>query len=127
MIREGQIAKLVGLLKARGVSLYHACQLVDFRSYLALGGIPSRARLERGKLAFTAFESDTADHKNGVWDKVFVNLSDFGRTFASGGKGVPNPYGPILLKIRPEALLEASDLAICLRSASATDFNREAE
>ena len=127
MIREGQIAKLVSLLKGRGVSLYHACQLADFRSYLAVGGIPSRACLEGGKQQFTAFETDAADRGNGVWDKVFVNLSDFGRTFANGGKGVPNPYGPIALKVRPEALFEATDVAICLRSAGAPVFDRDAE
>jgi hypothetical protein len=127
MIREGQIGELVNLLKSRRASLYHACQLADFRSYLAVGGVPSRACLEGGKQQFTAFETDGTDHSNGVWDKVFVNLSDFGVTFANGGKGVPNPYGPISLKIRPEALLEATDAAICLRSAGAAGFNRNTE
>ncbi len=127
MIREGQIAKLVNLLTSRRASLYHACQLADFSSYLAVGGIPSRACLEVGKQHFTAFETDGTDHTNCVWDKVFVNLSDFGRTFANGGKGVPNPYGPIALQLRPEALLEATDVAVCLRSAGAAGFRRDSE
>ena len=62
-----------------------------------------------------------------MWDKVFVNLSDFGSSFARGAKGVPNPYGPILFQLRPAALLEASDVAVCLWSAGATGFNRQRE
>ena len=63
--------------------LYHACQLSDFASYLSLGGIPSRALLETNGLPFTPFKTDTIDQENGVWDKVFINLSDFGHFFAS--------------------------------------------
>ena len=42
MISRNEIQSLVNLLLERNVSLYHACQLIDFESYLALGGIPSR-------------------------------------------------------------------------------------
>ena len=107
--------------------LYHACQLIDFESYLHLGGIPSRALLESKQVKFTEFQTDATDRKNSVWDKVFVNLADFGESFARGDKSVPNPYGPILFQILPSALLEASDVAICLRSAGAQGFNREEE
>lgn len=127
MITEDNIAKVVELFKARQVNLYHACQLQDFEAYLNLGGIPSRKRLEISKKEFTAFATDEMDRENGVWDKVFVNLSDFGTTFANGGGGTPNPYGPILLTIYPSALKEAEDIAITLRSAGAADFNREQE
>jgi hypothetical protein len=92
-----------------------------------VGGIPSRSHLERNSQPYTPFESDQSDHTNSVWDKVFTNLSDFGFTFAGGGPAVPNTYGPILFKIRPEALLEATDVAICLRSAGGKGFDRERE
>lgn len=121
------IKGLVDLLLQRGVSLYHACQFVDFESYLELGGIPSRALLDSEGLPYTPFETDHNDRQNGVWDKVFLNLSDFGEMFASGNSGVPNVYGPIQLQIQPQSLLEADDVAICLRSAGGRDFSRDKE
>lgn len=127
MITGSSIQSLVDLFEKRRVSLYHACQLIDFASYLSLGGIPSRALLETNELPFTPFETDTIDRVNNVWDKVFINLSDFGYFFAQAGKNVPNPYGPVLFKIRPSALSEVSDVAVCLRSAGARGFNRERE
>ncbi|MYB95632.1 hypothetical protein F4054_02815 [Candidatus Poribacteria bacterium] len=127
MITGNSIQSLVDLFAERQVFLYHACQLIDFQSYLRLGGIPSQALLETRKLPFTPFETDTIDRENNVWNKVFVNLSDFGGFFARGAKNVPNPYGPVLFKIRPSALLQASDVAICLWSAGAKGFNREHE
>ena len=127
MITGKEIQSLVNLFEERGVSLYHACQLLDFESYLALGGIPSRSLLESRDAKFTAFDTDDIDLENNVWDKVFVNLSDFGRGFAQGANSVPNPYGPVLFEMKPKALLEASDVAVCLWSAGAKGFNRESE
>jgi hypothetical protein len=124
MFRSDEIEGLVRLLEERETCLYHACQYTDFRSYLTLGGVPSRACLEANSQLFTAFQTDERDHDVEVWDKVFVNFSDFGTTYARGGKGVPNPYGPILLQIRPAALREASEVAICLRPVGAKDFDR---
>jgi hypothetical protein len=125
MIGQRQIPELVALLESRGVYLYHACQLADFASYLTLGGVPSRALLEQANTRYTEFVSDSDDHRNGVRGKAFVNLSDFGRTFASGGRAVPNPYGPVLIVLHPSALADAIDVAICLRSASHPYFKRD--
>ncbi len=127
MITGKTIQQLVNLFEERHVSLYHACQLIDFESYLALGGVPSRALLESSQAKFTSFQTDAEDRANRVWDKVFVNLTDFGSLFARGAKNVPNPYGPILFKMRPSALLEAADVAVCLWSAGAKGFNRDRE
>jgi hypothetical protein len=127
VIQGAQIEELIRLLERRGVSLFHACQYADFCAYLALGGIPSRALLEGRGQPFTPFESDTHDRRNGAWNKVFVNLADFGEWFARGKSWVPNPYGPIAIQIRPAALLEAADVAVCYRSAGAADFDRERE
>lgn len=127
MISGNEIQSLVDLLLEREVSLYHACQLTDFESYIALGGIPSRALLENKKLPFTPFETDTIDKTNGVWDKVFGNLKEFGEIFAAGMPWPPTVYGPIQLQLNPSALLEASDVAVCLRSAGGEGFNRESE
>jgi len=127
MITGGNIDRLVKLFEARDVKLFHACQFLDFQSYLRLGGIPSHDRLEKASLQFTPLETDENDKANGVWDKIFVNLSDFGKTFANGGRGIPNPYGPILIQVRPAVLLEATDIAISLRSAGAPNFDRAKE
>lgn len=121
------ISQVVALLERRNASLVHACQLVDFQSYLRLAGIPSRLLLEDSGLSFTPFESDSSDRSRDVWDKAFLNLSDFGHWFAHGGRNTPNPYGPILLHVGPAALSEASDVAVCLRSVSASDFDRRRE
>lgn len=127
MITGNDIQALVDLFEERQVFLYHACQLIDFESYISLGGIPSRALLESRQVEFTPFQTDAVDRENCMWDKVFVNLSDFGDLFARGAKNVPNPYGPILFCLHPLALLEASDVAVCLWSAGAKGFNRERE
>lgn len=127
MFRDKAVQTLVDLLETRGVFLYHACQYTDLISYLQCYGVPARARLETSRLSFTRFETDDTDRKKGVWSKVFVNLSDYGSGFAIGQPGVPNPYGPIVLKLDPQALLDASDVAICLRSAGGGDFDRQHE
>ena len=122
-----EIPPLIDLLATRQASLWHACQLADLRSYLRLGGIPSRQRLERERLAFTRFQSDTSDRARGVWDKVFLNLGDLGRPFAWGMRSTPNVYGPIAFQLAPKALSECSDVAVCLRSASSVGFDRDSE
>ena len=128
MISGNEIQSLVELLeKKRQVCLYHACQLIDFKSYLDLGGIPSRELLEKSGKQFTPFVSDTNDKINGVWDKVFGNLTEFGEIFASGKPWPPTVYGPIQLQIKPSALLDASDVAVCIRSAGVEGFNRKSE
>lgn len=122
-----QIEALVELFNQRDVSLFHSCQFQDFQSYLQLGGIPSRQLLSDCKLPFTKFETDCGDQKNGVWDKVFLNPIDFGAFFVRGGAATPTTYGPIAFVFYPDVLREAEDVAICLRSAGASDFRREAE
>ncbi len=122
MIQGKDIESLVDLLMQRGVVLFHACQFLDLQSYLSLGGIPSRACLEASELPFTQFETDGDDHVKEVWDRIFMNFSDFGKTFSDGHNGTPNPYGPILLKIGPEVLNEAEDVAICIQPVGSNGF-----
>lgn len=127
MFQGQSLQELIALLQRRNVKLYHACQFSDFKSYLRLGGIPSRQLLENEGLPFTTFISDTNDRNNGDWDKVFGNFSDFGLSFSKGHGAVPTVYGPILFVLQPQAFQEAEDVAISLRSAGAKNFNRESE
>lgn len=120
-------AKVADELATRSAFLYHACQLQDFYTYLTLGGVSSRKLMDSKSLPFTKFDSDDNDKKHGSWDLVFGNFSDFGSSYHSGGKSVPNPYGPILIKIDPKAVLDANDFSVTLRSAGARDFNRDNE
>lgn len=122
-----EIEALVGLLNERQVPLYHSCQFTDFKSYIQMGGIPSRKLLSECELAFTPFASDETDRGNGVWDKVFLNPLDFGEGFAFGAANVPTTYGPIAFVVIPDALIEADDVAICLQTAGIKGFQREEE
>ncbi|MCU9529978.1 hypothetical protein [Pseudomonas mosselii] len=125
---KSEIEKIVKVLEHRNSLIYHACQLKDFRSYVQLGGIPSRNKLFNSKLDFTKFDTDTIDKENDVWDKVFGNFSDFGREFTKEtSNSQPNPYGPIQIVLKPNALRSSSDLCISLRSAGARDFDRDKE
>jgi len=132
MIEGRYVEDLVRMFRERDVRLFHACQLTDFESYLEVGGVPSRNLLERTGAAYTRFETDARDRGNRVWDKVFLNLQDFGLTFEKAShKGeansVPNPYGPVLLVLEPDALLPATDIAISLVSAGSIGFDRGRE
>src|SRR5258706_6797539 len=122
-----EIRSLIRLFTHRGTALFHACQFVEFSSYLTVGGIPSRYCLEQRKLPYSLMVTDNNDRRNGVWDKVFVNLQDYGEIFANGREGTPTAYGPIVFKISPEAFSIATEVAITLRSAGAFNFNRQQE
>ncbi len=124
---KDEIERLVEIFKKRNVFLYHACQLKDFDTYLKLGGIPSREKMEKSYFSFTGFTSDQTDKNKGNWNKIFGNLSDIGEAFFMGRNATPNVYGPILIKVDPSSFIECEDISICLRSASAFDFNRENE
>lgn len=127
-----EIENLITLFDNRGLKFYHACQYKDFKTYVQLGGVPSRNLMEHSGLPYTPFDTDDTDRNNSVWNKVFGNLQDFGVGFAQGNRNpntapTPNPYGPVLLIFNPQVFREATDVAICLRSAGGRDFNREDE
>ena len=125
---RAEIEKIQKILENRQAKLYHACQLQDFYSYIELGGIPSRNKLLESGLDFTEFDTDENDKENDLWDKVFGNFSDFGSNFArEGSNSFPNPYGPIQIVINPSATKDFNDIAISLRSAGASDFDRDSE
>lgn len=127
MIVGREINLVTEELSNRNCLLYHACHLKDLVSYLDVGGIPSRQLLETQNKPFTSFYTDEQDRTDGVFEKVFLNLSDFGNTFNNGSRATPLIYGPILLAISPHCLRSASDIAVCLRSAGSSNYNRATE
>lgn len=127
MFTGNQIREVMDILHEYKIKLYHACQFQDFVSYLKVGGIPSRQLLKDRNLTFTAFQTDSSDLQKGLFDKVFLNLQDFGNTFHAGKNAVPNPYGPILIEVSPTSSLYMSDLGVSLRSAGAQTFDRNTE
>jgi hypothetical protein len=125
LIYQKALSQVVAELCRREVKLCHACQLKDLKSYLQVGGIPSRNLLASKNLPYTPFDTDRGDQQKGTWKLVFFNLSDFGHWFAKGKNTVPNPYGPILLCFDPRVIEHANDISITLWSAGASDFDRE--
>lgn len=121
------IQDVVHVLAQRQASVWHACQLTDYDAYLRLGGIASRAALERANLSFTELMSDPIDRHNGHWDRIFLSLEDIGQGFARGWNMHPNVFGPIALQIRPGALTEAVSAQICLRPPSSPGFDPESD
>lgn len=126
MFTGDSIGKFIKALQIRRVSFYHACQLKDLESYLALGGIPARGLLADKGLDFTKFASDGNDSKTGDWNRVFLNMSDFGGFFHNGSNSTPNVYGPILFKLDPDCIESCDDVAVCLCSAGSDGYDRSA-
>lgn len=127
MFSKSQVSEVIALFKSRKLHLYHACHLQDFYSYLTLSGICSREVLDRTGLPITTFDTDPSDKAKGLWNLVFGNFNDFSAPYHWENKTVPNPFGPILIKIDCDALAEAEDFSVTLRSAGAADFSRTAE
>lgn len=132
MIYPSQSNQVIEKLNSRKIKIYHACQLKDFKTYLKLGGVPSRRLMKDSELPFTPFDTDLVDSQNDVWDKVFGNFSDFGYGFYHYMFGettapTPNPYGPILLVFSPDVIRVCEDISITLRSAGAKNFDRNTE
>lgn len=131
LIEKDKIPELTSLLTSKGMNLYHSCQLTDFESYLKLGGVPSRNLIHSKGYDFTKFDTDENDKENDVWDKVFVNLSDFGKYFALYNMNNPNTasiptiYGPISIQMKPTGLESGDDLCLSLKSAGLKGFDRK--
>jgi len=101
----------------RGVKLYHAENLQDFRIYCAHRALLSRAELmHRAPHLFTVFKSDPSDATFGVLGRVFGNLNDFGKLFAWHASATPNLYGPIALVFKPSVFSRMQDIRITHRS-----------
>ncbi len=123
MFDELKIPDAVRLLERREASLWHACHLIDLAAYLRLGGIGSRAALERAGRGLPSLPSDAPARQNGQWERVFCSLDDVAHGFAAGWGMTPNVFGPITLQLAPSVLTEATDAAFCLRSSTSSGFD----
>lgn len=127
MFKKNNLEEIANILIRRKTYLYHACQLQDFYTYLKLGGIASRNVMSKSNNFFTEFKSDKEDKLKNVWNHVFGNFSDFSAAYHNRKKSIPNPYGPILIKIDPNILKESENLFVSLRSVSAKNFCSKTE
>jgi hypothetical protein len=106
------IHKAVDTLNQRGNSLFMACQLTEFFSFLSMGGICPKSSLEKAHLAFTNYDTDINMKKNGCWDAHIFHLIDYGELFYRKAIHTPNPYGPILFNLKPDLLKNARDVSM---------------
>ncbi|CAN2040976.1 putative DUF4433 domain-containing protein [Candidatus Magnetomoraceae bacterium gMMP-15] len=127
MFTGKELNNLNDLLISRGAFLFHSCQLVDFESYMELSGIASHDLLDKKALTYTLFQDDKTDKQDWTYDKVFLTPVDSGIYFSKDTNNIPNPYGPIVLQIEPEALVRATEINLCLRSVAADGFNKETD
>lgn len=123
-----EFGELMEFFIEKGVRFHHACQLKDFQSYVELGGIPSRNKLE--KLPHTPFKSDNSDKLKGAWTLVFGNLEDLGAKYFWQNRqlnALPCVYGPILLIGKCELWKSnvLKSISITEKSASNNQWNRE--
>ncbi len=133
------IENLISALNKMGAKLYHACQYIDFLTFLELDGIISRHNINNclvrdngkldnliestlgrpsfGTLCTTPYHPSHPMYSHN--NQIHMELSDKGHPFAFSSEdskfsNVPNPCGPILLVLNPEILRYASDVSILL-------------
>lgn len=85
--------------------LYHANTLITSLSFIELGGITSRGKIEELGLKQTPQYSDCIDKKYNVWNDIFLDTTDL-HNYAYNGWYRQNIYGPILFELKTELLLD---------------------
>jgi len=118
-----EITKVVDILNHRGNSLFVACQLTDFFSYLSSGGICSKSRLGQSNLPQSKHETDIHLKNHDCWDAHIFHLVDYGALFYRKAISTPNPLGPILFHIKPDILSHATDIKMTHTSVRDQQFD----
>lgn len=93
--------------------LFHANTVTTSLSFLQLGGLVSRARVERDGLPQTKQTSDEADRAYHIFDKIFLDPTDLHERF-----GKRNLYGPVTFVFDVEVLT-----LDCVKEARVTRYN----
>jgi len=123
MLSKDEINKTVEMLIDRDAYFFHSCQLIDFKTYLLMGGIPTRELLENKKMLFSTYKSDDNLKSNNGTDKIILKFVDFGNQFFHKINTIPNPFGPIVLQIKPDVLLKAQEVTVYKKSMRSKDFD----
>ena len=117
--------KIVDLLNQRDISLYISCQLIDFYASLSMGGIATQAALENAGLKFAEYKTNSIKKNNGFWDAHVFHLMDYGALFYRKALNTPNIFGPILIYVKPDILLDANLVNISNVSVRSEHFNSD--
>jgi hypothetical protein len=92
--------EIYDILAARGVMhLHHANSVKTSLSQLRLGGLASRALVERQNLPQTIQFTDAVDREYGIWGDVFVDTVDIHRRISNRNKD-----GPVLFVLNVRVL-----------------------
>jgi len=122
---SSDINKIVNILNQRDISLYIACQLIEFYAYLSMGGIATQDALENTDLKFPEYDSNPIKKNNGFWDTHVFNLMDYGALFYKKAISTPNIYGPVLIHVKPDILLDANSVKISNVSIRSEHFDKD--
>ncbi|MFO7496875.1 MAG: hypothetical protein R6X05_14715 [Desulfobacterales bacterium] len=125
MFSKDAIHTIVELFSRRGVMLYHACQLSQFEAYLRLGGLAADAHLQPAGFGAEAEGGGSGPVRVSVPRSICLRLTDPGAPFARDLQGLPALGGPIVFQLKPTALANAAELAICLKARDAAGFAPE--
>jgi len=123
---SNNINNAVDVLNQRGNSLFMACQLTDFFSFLSIGGICSKSYLEQSHLPFTNYDTNIHLKNNDCWDAHIFHLIDYGELFYRKAIHTPNPYGPILFNLKPDLLINAQNVSMSNVSVRNEQFDWQA-
>ncbi|MFZ2039964.1 MAG: hypothetical protein WAV08_04675 [Desulfobacterales bacterium] len=123
MFSKDAIHATVELFSARGVMLYYACQLSQFEAYLRVGSLTSDAHLQQAGFGAEAESGGSGTASVTAPRSICLHLTDPGVPFARDLHALPALGGPIVFQLKPTALANAAELAICLKSRDAAGFD----
>ncbi len=116
--------QLYEALQSVGVKhLYHANTLTTSLSFIQLGGITSRGRVEASGLRQTWQSSDDIDRKYNVWNDIFLDTVDL-HNYSYTNWTRQNLYGPILFELRADLLLDKHLDDIWITTDNPSHWNR---
>jgi hypothetical protein len=125
MSTKNEIQNVINTLKQRDTSLYLACQLIDFYSFLSIGKITVKEQLEKANMPYAPYKTNEFQKANGFWDAHILHLMDYGAQFYRKAQYLPNLDGPVLFHIKPEILMTAKSVSMTHMSVKKEQFSRQ--
>lgn len=108
--------RIAALLEHRNASLYCACQLRDFESFLQQGAISSPDDPLTHDTADSTAKASAAPTGLPATRSLVLRFSDAGERFAKKLQGTPNSDGPILFQVNPNILRRSLEISVALTS-----------